>query len=100
MVSRVVVTWCAFAHSARAARDGGGVASASIEVTHGGDVPRLLEDVFTATNLQAQDDVLWRQIAAVLPERRTHTSVSVGDVVSVDGRAFRCASVGWEPVAP
>lgn len=54
---------------------------------------RICEDVFTNTNLYSGP--LW-DLMQPLPLNRTHTSISVGDYVVIDGRMYRCASVGWE----
>jgi hypothetical protein len=54
---------------------------------------QICEKMFEATNLQ--DGAAW-EIVQPLPPNRTHTSLSVGDYVSVDGRMYRCASIGWD----
>ena len=52
----------------------------------------VCEKVFRDTNLYEGD--LWNALQP-LSEARTHTSLSVGDYVIVDGRMYRCAGVGW-----
>lgn len=58
-----------------------------------GDDLAICEQVFTDTNLY--EGVIWDALQP-LPEGRTHTSLSVGDVVIIDGRAYECASIGFE----
>jgi hypothetical protein len=53
----------------------------------------ICEHMFHGTNTYG--GAAW-EILQPLPERRTHTSLSVGDYVVVDGRMYRCASIGWE----
>lgn len=54
---------------------------------------QICEKIFEATNLY--EGTLW-EILQPLPEKRTHTALSVGDYVSVDGQMYRCASFGWK----
>lgn len=58
----------------------------------------VLERVFHDTNTYSGS--LWDQIKDRLPERRTHTAVSVGDEVQVNGRDYVCKPVGWEFIPP
>lgn len=55
----------------------------------------VCEMVFHTTNIFGGD--LWDALQP-LPEDRTHTSLSVGDEVTVDGRTYRCANMGFEEV--
>jgi len=68
---------------------------------------QLLEQLFTATNLQM--GMLWQQVEAYLPPDRTHTSLSPsrtgsGDEITVvtNGQItrYRCESVGWSRLNP
>lgn len=52
----------------------------------------ILEHLFEETNLYRGP--LWDAMQP-LPEERTHTSLSVGDYVTIDDRMYRCESVGW-----
>jgi hypothetical protein len=56
----------------------------------------VLDAVFHATNTYSGS--LWNLIEPRLSERRTHTALSVGDEVEVDGRTYRCDPVGWSAV--
>lgn len=57
----------------------------------------ILERVFRDTNTYSGG--LWALIEPLLPPRRTHTAVSVGDEVSINGTTYRCDSVGWTALA-
>lgn len=83
MNKTITITWKAF----------GTPTSVEFELdTH--DSPlALCERVFMDTN--RYQGSIWDIVEPILPENRTHTAVSVGDEVAVDGKVFRCESVGW-----
>ena len=58
---------------------------------------KLCDLLYHATN--TQQGRLWELLENVLPTNRTHTSLSVGDEVTLTGadttRTYRCADVGW-----
>lgn len=56
----------------------------------------ICEFVFHDTNTYSGE--FWNLIEPVLPEDRTHTALSVGDEVEVNGKRFRCESVGWQEI--
>lgn len=80
------VTWCAF----------GNPTSATVTLNAGCEVPdeMVCELLFHATNTRSGS--AWDKVQAVLPENRTHTALSVGDTVTVNGTTYRCESLGWE----
>lgn len=80
------ITWRAF----------GEPTSATVTLNAGCEVPdeMVCELLFHATNTRSGS--AWEKVQAVLPENRTHTALSVGDTVTVNGTTYRCASVGWE----
>lgn len=55
---------------------------------------QLCELVFAETNTYSGS--LWDRIEPLLPETRTHTALSVGDLVRIDDRVYKCASVGFK----
>ncbi len=99
---KVKVTWKAFGNKIEQRRY---VSSVEFEVldtqpTH----EVLLNAIYKATNLQ--DDLaefgakpfeiyLWKVIEARLAPDRTHTSLSVGDEIEIDGQTYVCADIGW-----
>jgi hypothetical protein len=54
----------------------------------------VLAEVYRATNLYEGE--IWDAIEPHLPEHRSHTALSVGDIVVVDGAVYICAPIGWE----
>lgn len=53
----------------------------------------VCEMVFRDTNLYSGP--IWDLIKDRLPAYRSHTALSVGDYVVVNGNAYRCNSTGW-----
>jgi hypothetical protein len=90
-IKNIVVTWKGFgAHGDRE------VTSVSIQAVSTETDLQLCERLFRDTNLyQGQ---LWDLIEPNLSPKRTHTALSVRDEVSIDGRRYVCAGIGWEPV--
>jgi hypothetical protein len=52
----------------------------------------VCEKVFRDTNLYEGD--LWDALQP-LSDRRTHTAISVGDYITIDGRMYCCGKMGW-----
>ena len=57
----------------------------------------ICEELFKATNIYS--GWLWDALQYDIPADRTHTALSVGDEIAIDGTVYRCAPVGWEVVA-
>lgn len=90
-MTTITITWKAFANSLSLSEK---VTSATIETNRiQGDGIAIAEAVFRDTNLY--QGVLWDLLEPLLPENRTHTALSVGDEVTVNGTTFQCASIGW-----
>jgi len=63
--------------------------------------PEAIADlIFEATNLQSDADPVWRILRKEQPWGRTHTSLSVGDQVSVNGVVLCCEVEGWSLALP
>lgn len=56
----------------------------------------VCDEVFCQTNTYR--GFLWDEIESLLPEGRSHTALSVGDEVTVNGNTYRCESMGWSLV--
>lgn len=56
----------------------------------------VCDEVFCQTN--TYQGFLWEEIEGILPEGRSHTALSVGDEVTVNGQTYRCESMGWSLV--
>jgi hypothetical protein len=86
----VVVRWSAFAE-----RQQSPVRETPVLRVEGNPATPLetCERVYKETNLYQGH--LWDVIQANLPAERTHTALSVGDEVVVDGVTFLCQSAGF-----
>lgn len=73
-------------------------ASATIELELGEQTDlELCERIYANTNLY--QGVIWDALQAVIPADRPHTALSIGDLVSIDGRKYVCADLGFSLVA-
>jgi hypothetical protein len=90
MMNTITVTWKAFSKD-------GNYASKTIETstTLGVQPEMICEFIFRDTN--TYQGSFWTLLQP-LPENRTHTALSVGDEVTIDGRTFRCADIGFEEI--
>jgi hypothetical protein len=82
-MKKVTITWKAF----------GEPTSATFFIDIDATPREICNLAFRNTNLY--EGVLWNAIELLLPEERTHTALSVGDEVTVDGEVFRCMPEGW-----
>lgn len=99
---KIKIIWKAFGDKPDIGRF---VTSASFELHDVGiSNSALLNKIYKATNLQgdladfgadALTQYLWKVIEAKLVETRTHTSLSIGDEVDIDGQTYICADIGW-----
>lgn len=102
-MSTITITWKAFnTTDPKRLQDFGltgrtPVTSKTIEIAEadGADPYHVCELLFSDTN--KYQGSLW-DLLQPLPENRTHTAMSVGDEVTIDGRTFRCADIGFEEV--
>lgn len=102
MATTITITYKAFSNNERP------ITSATIEIPNDVDVWNengWCELLYELTNLQ--DDIydftrnktklmLWNLIKPLLPANRTHTSLSVGDEVTINNNTYKCADIGWE----
>jgi hypothetical protein len=58
----------------------------------------LLNAIFRDTNLYCGE--IWEIIQPKLSELRTHTALSVGDEIEIDGRVYLCENIGWKQQNP
>lgn len=99
---KVKVTWKAFGNKVERGRFVSSVEFDIYDVNPSHEV--LLNAIYKATNLQSElaefgasafEIYLWKVIEPRLAEDRTHTSLSVGDEIEIDGQAYTCADFGW-----
>lgn len=88
----ITITWKAFVREDVPSRK---VTSKTIQYDTALDDEAICEKAFRETN--TYNGYLWDALQP-LPENRTHTSLSVGDEVTIDGLTYRCADIGWEAI--
>lgn len=79
----VTITWKAF----------GSPTSVSFTTDMEGGALDVCNRAFRETN--KYEGAMWNIIEPLLDDNRTHTALSVGDWVEVNGEVFECAPVGW-----
>lgn len=72
-------------------------ASATIEVPAFANTYELLNKIYEATNLYSGS--IWDALEPHLPANRSHTAISIGDVITINGIGFEVAEMGWTEVA-
>lgn len=92
-MTNIRVVWATAArHAEEVGKDPVTTKDFEMHVPDGVDDIAVCEKIFRDTNLYEGD--VWDAMQP-LPENRTHTALSVGDYVIIDGRMYRCASFGW-----
>jgi hypothetical protein len=86
-MAQVTITWKAF----------GDATSATFDIPENGDAINICNMLFRQTNLY--EGHAWDILESLLPENRTHTALSVGDEITVNGITHRCESIGWAEVS-
>jgi hypothetical protein len=95
-MSKVKVTWKAFGDKPEIGRF---ISSVEFETEFKIDettVGQFLEVVYKVTNTYSGE--LWKVIEPKLSATRTHTSISVGDEVEIDGQVYVVADFGFEKI--
>lgn len=102
---KIKITWKAFGNKIELGRFVSSVEFDILDYKIPADkYPALLNAIYRATNLQgdleefngsAFEIYLWKVIEARLAPDRTHTSLSVGDEIEIEGQVYVCADIGW-----
>ena len=95
-MSKVKITWKAFGDKPEIGRFISSVEFETEFKIEESDVDKFLEVVYHTTNTYSGN--LWEIIQPLLSETRTHTSLSVGDEVEIDGVGYVCADFGFEQI--
>ena len=105
-MTKIKITWKAYGNQPQRERF---ISSVEVElVNQVSDDFRICEAIFKVTNLQGElaefgasltEINLWETIKSKLSATRTHTSLSIGDEVEIDGRAYVCADLGFIKVS-
>ena len=102
---KVKITWKAFGNKVEQGRFVSSVHFDLYDITE--STESILNSIYKATNLQSEladfgakpfEIYLWNVIEPRLAEDRTHTSLSVGDEIEIDGQVYVCADFGWVKV--
>lgn len=99
----ITVTWKAFANNdpkrlqdfADAGREPVVSKTIDVVIADGIQHDQICEWLFRDTNVY--DGSLWEQLQP-LPKERTHTAMSVGDEVTIDGQVYRCEDIGFSHI--
>jgi hypothetical protein len=104
-MAQITITWKAFGDRPESNRF---VSSATYELETGDATHQTIADLlYQVTNLQ--DDLaefnapawkiaLWNKIKAGLPINRTHTSLSIGDEISIENIKYELQEFGFDKV--
>jgi hypothetical protein len=95
-MSKVKVTWKAFGDKPEIGRF---ISSVEFETEFKiaeADVDQFLNVVYRTTNTYSGN--LWQIIEPLLSKTRTHTSISIGDEIEIDGQVYICADYGFEKI--
>ena len=105
-MSKVKITWKAFGDQPERGRF---ISSVEVELAKQvSDDFRICEAIYKVTNLQGElaefgasltEINLWKTIESKLSPTKTHISLSVGDEIEIDGRAYICADLGFIKVS-
>lgn len=95
MEQTITITWKAFGSKAEIGRY---VTGTTITTAFPSTVSHqeILEIVYADTNLY--QGYIWNLLQPVLPVNRTHTALSVGDEVEIDGQLYVCADMGFTAI--
>ena len=93
-MSKVKVTWKAFGNKPEIDRY---ISFVEFETEFTvEDAQKFCEVVYHVTNTYSGN--LWEIIQPKLSAFRTHTSISIGDEIEIDGQVYICADFGFEKI--
>jgi len=95
MTQKIKISWKAFGDKPEIGRF---VSSVEIETEFPETVAhaQICEVVFADTN--TYQGYIWGKIEPKMSAKRTHTSISVGDEIEIDGQVYICADLGFEKI--
>ena len=95
-MSKVKVTWKAFGDKPEIGRFISSVEFETDFKIQSHDVDQFLNVVYRVTNTYSGN--LWDIIQPLLSETRTHTALSIGDEIEIDGQVYIVADFGFEKI--
>lgn len=94
-MSKVIITLKAFGDDLESGRVVSSVSFTNITV-QADDHIAFCEKVFADLNLYT--GWVWDTVEPLLSPNRTHTALSVGDEIEIDGKVYRCENLGFSEV--
>ena len=94
-MSKVTITLKAFGDDLKSGRVVSSVSFDNIGV-RADDHIAFCEKIFADLNLYM--GWVWDIVEPLLSPNRTHTALSVGDEIEIDGKVYRCENVGFSEV--
>lgn len=95
-MSKVKITWKAFGDKPEINRFISSVEFKTDFKIAQADVNQFLNVVYRVTNTYSGN--LWDIIQPLLSETRTHTALSIGDEIEIDGQVYIVADFGFEKI--
>lgn len=95
-MSKVKISWKAFGDKPEQGRYTSSVEFETEFKIAEADVDQFLNVVYRVTNTYSGN--LWDIIQPQLAENRTHTALSVGDEIEIDGQVYIVADFGFEKI--
>jgi len=93
-MSQVKITWKAFGDKPKIGRF---ISSVEFELLAGKGFPKTVcAEIYKQTN--TYKGPLWEIIEPKLSATRTHTSLSIGDEIEIDGQVYIVADCGFEKI--
>ena len=96
MARQIKIKWCAFGDKPEIWRF-----SSAVEIEIDNDVAKFItdeqicEEIYKQTNTYAGS--IWKVIEPKMSPTRTHTAISVGDEIEIDGKVYICSDFGFIP---
>ena len=94
-MSKVTITLKAFGDDLKSGRVVSSVSFDSTTISVDNHIT-FCETVFADLNLYT--GWVWDTVEPLLSPNRTHTALSVGDEIEIDGKVYRCENVGFSEV--
>jgi hypothetical protein len=93
-IKTVNIIWCAFGDKPSIGKR---VSNLEFAIKTTASHIEILNEVYKATNLQ-NGELWFNTIQKGLDPKRTHTAISVGDMILINDATYRCADIGWQKI--
>lgn len=92
MTTKIKITWKTFGDKPQINRYISSV-EFDLALTNPNTDEEIMDALYAQTNLYS--GTLWNKIEPLLAPTRTHTALSVGDEIAIDGRTYKVADCGF-----